>query len=283
MSAPNSDQPTPQSTWDEERCKSALASLERLQTQLDTLRLVMPRIVEPLNSGSTDRAALFAAFAKGTIGSQRDIKEFRATWQSQEVQSVFEHARASLEKDDDLSAGAEVAQFGWVDAVEKERERSKRREKGGQPEEVKAKLDAEEIRRVLEEWKVGVEGKGFAISTKEEDREILVSFVAGGMRLKFRIVVEEEGKRIGVECLGKGSPFTSIGKCVTSRPRDDDLAYLLDMLAAYRTVKGNSCAKCGKMLDEATMMTTARRSRQTANADGSSGTIWEAFHEGCLE
>jgi uncharacterized Zn finger protein len=54
------------------------------------------------------------------------------------------------------------------------------------------------------------------------------------------------------------------------------------MIAAYKTVKGVSCTKCGKMLDDATLTPTARRSKQITSANDSSETVWEAWHEGCL-
>jgi hypothetical protein len=54
------------------------------------------------------------------------------------------------------------------------------------------------------------------------------------------------------------------------------------MIAAYKTVKGASCAKCGNMLDNVPLTPTARRSRQALAANATSETLWEAFHEGCL-
>jgi len=54
------------------------------------------------------------------------------------------------------------------------------------------------------------------------------------------------------------------------------------MIAAYKTVKGTSCAKCGKLLDDSALTPTARRSKQVAGTTDALETIWEAFHEGCI-
>lgn len=54
------------------------------------------------------------------------------------------------------------------------------------------------------------------------------------------------------------------------------------MVIAYKTVKGNSCAKCGKLLDNAALTPTARRSKQVIGANETLEGVWEAFHEGCL-
>lgn len=55
------------------------------------------------------------------------------------------------------------------------------------------------------------------------------------------------------------------------------------MIAAYKTVKGTSCAKCGKLLDQAALVPTARRQKKPATIDDAAEEIgWEAIHESCL-
>lgn len=54
------------------------------------------------------------------------------------------------------------------------------------------------------------------------------------------------------------------------------------MIAAYTITKGTSCAKCGRLLDSAALIPTARRSKQVAAADESLETVWVPLHEGCL-
>jgi hypothetical protein len=54
------------------------------------------------------------------------------------------------------------------------------------------------------------------------------------------------------------------------------------MIAAYKTVRGISCAKCGKLLDKLAMIPTARRNRHITAANAASETSWEALHESCL-
>ena len=50
------------------------------------------------------------------------------------------------------------------------------------------------------------------------------------------------------------------------------------MVAAYKQVKGISCAKCANLIDNNMLTPTARRSKQVSGA-----TVWEALHEGCLQ
>ncbi len=55
------------------------------------------------------------------------------------------------------------------------------------------------------------------------------------------------------------------------------------MIAAYRTNKGNACAKCSKYIDGSSLTPTARRSKQVTGADETVSIVWDALHEACLE
>jgi hypothetical protein len=56
------------------------------------------------------------------------------------------------------------------------------------------------------------------------------------------------------------------------------------MIASYKTVKKTVCAKCNKLLDDSSYyQPTARRSKQVAAEDGTTVTVWEAFHDSCLD
>jgi hypothetical protein len=55
------------------------------------------------------------------------------------------------------------------------------------------------------------------------------------------------------------------------------------MVAAYKTVKGTTCAKCENMLDSQAIGTVARRSRDVIDGEGTTEVVWEAFHEGCVD
>jgi len=55
------------------------------------------------------------------------------------------------------------------------------------------------------------------------------------------------------------------------------------MITAYKTVKGTSCAKCGRLLDDLALTPTGRRSKRIAATKETTETVWEAFHESCLD
>lgn len=66
-------------------------------------------------------------------------------------------------------------------------------------------------------------------------------------------------------------------------PSQKEIADMVkDMIVAYKSVKGTSCAKCGKTLDNAMTRPTARRSKQVAVANESTVTVWQALHESCV-
>jgi hypothetical protein len=144
-------------------------------------------------------------------------------------------------------------------------------------------LDNETISRVVAEVQ-GIQ-PNIKLQAQNNNRCIIAQFVANSMRLTFKINIDRESDtrpQISAECSGTSEPFLSITRCISSRPNPQDLAYLLNMIVAYKTVKGISCAKCGKLLDDTALIPTARRSRQVTGANEAVETVWEAFHEGCL-
>jgi len=55
------------------------------------------------------------------------------------------------------------------------------------------------------------------------------------------------------------------------------------MIAAYKTVKGTTCAKCGKSYDADSVRPLARRVKRGSAAAEGSEVVWEVLHESCLD
>lgn len=179
------------------------------------------------------------------IGSQNNIKDFRAQWQSQEIQSILDHTKESLNANSDLSAGAELPRYGWTHDEVAEKENAPRMKhrikKGG---EHPSSIGKEEIARILEDFQKA--NPQLKVVTKGDNRDLMVrqsargsasmltfrqiEFVIASLKLKFHIVIEQEANgrdKLNAECLGTAKPFTTINRCVASRPRANDLNYLL--------------------------------------------------------
>ncbi|KAF2241601.1 hypothetical protein BU26DRAFT_174172 [Trematosphaeria pertusa] len=280
-------QPDAGAGWDEAQCIAALAQLERLKTQLDDLRLAIPRVVEPFYSPPTP--AMFRAFKQGVIGSQNEIKSFRNQWHDQDTQAIFDHARKSMGQNPDLSASAQVQQYGWIEKESREKEAALLRKDGAQEaEEAQVALTQEDISRILDDFHKTY--PNLNLTTENGNHNIMIQFVStsasAASRLRFRVIIEQKANgqhKLNAECLGTADPSPAITRCIASRPQANDLKYLLDMIAAYKTVKGTSCAKCKKMFDNEMIAPAARRSKQVTDANETSETVWEAFHEGCLD
>ncbi|KAF2872223.1 hypothetical protein BDV95DRAFT_543900 [Massariosphaeria phaeospora] len=275
----------PSADWDEERCISALAQLESLQNQLTNLRLAIPRVVEPLHSSAPIGPAIFKAFKEGLVGSQNGIKLFRAQWHSEEVQSAFEHSKQSFNRNSDLSAATQVPPYGWIQAEIATQKVSKRKRTEEQIDDDKyVALPQDEVFRLVHEFsKIHPVIK---VGSKDKHSDLMIQFVASSLTLRFHVVLEREANgrhKLNVDCLGSTEPFMSIARCVASRPQANDLKYLLDMIAAYKTTKAATCTKCSKVLDSSGLTSTGRRSKLIEGANGAPETVWEAFHESCLD
>ncbi|KAI8936866.1 hypothetical protein NX059_006103 [Plenodomus lindquistii] len=272
--------PQPGGGWDEAQCTAALAQLEQLQAQINDLRLAIPRIVEPFHQPFT--STTFKMYAQGAMSSQNGIKALNEHWKSRENQATFEHVRTSFATNPDLSASALTPSHGW-----REREHDKTnlvlQGHGESIEEAGITLRDEDVSRIIVEFQK--KHPGIKLETEEDHHTILIRLMSGSTRLEFRIVIERhaDGRhKLLTSCLGLREPFQTVTRCVASRARVNDLEYLLDMIAAYNTVKSTSCAKCARSLDSTMSLPIARRSKQAEIADGTFETVWEAFHEGCI-
>ncbi|KAK7538803.1 uncharacterized protein J3D65DRAFT_350643 [Phyllosticta citribraziliensis] len=107
------------SDWDEARCAAALASLERLQSQLDDLRLGIPSILTPLKTLHQSPEAMFRDFKDSATAVSVALANFKNDWKSEDIQRLLHHARESEKNNPDLSQGVHVPKYGWVEAAQK--------------------------------------------------------------------------------------------------------------------------------------------------------------------
>ncbi|CBX99833.1 hypothetical protein LEMA_P074220.1 [Plenodomus lingam JN3] len=244
--------------WDEAQCTSALAHLERLQAQIDDLRLAIPQIVEPFHQPFT--STTFKQYAQGAMSSQNGIKSLNEQWNSLENQKTFEHVRKSYATNSDLSASTTIPSYGW-----QERARSNtdpvQNVHSDVIEENCAVLSDKDVSRIIVEFQK--KRPDIKLETQDDDQTILMYFISTSKKLEFRIVIERDANgrhKLAADCLGPKELLQAITRCIASRPNANDLEYLLDMLAAYKTMKPPSCAKCAKILDQTMLPPTARRS-----------------------
>jgi len=73
--------------------------------------------MQPLSTPQKDVTSAFSMYRQAVTGSQNNIKAFRTQWNSQEIQSIFEHGKQSLKANADLSASAQVPRYGWQQAM----------------------------------------------------------------------------------------------------------------------------------------------------------------------
>ncbi|PVI01396.1 hypothetical protein DM02DRAFT_641908 [Periconia macrospinosa] len=267
--------------WDEAQCTSALAQLERLQAQIDDLRLTIPRLVEPFYSPPTP--SVFRAYKENIATSQNDMKKLKSQWKNPQVEKIFTYSKHSFQENGDLSKSSEVPRYGWVDMEEKLQEATQKGDKEKEAESDQGMdVSQEDIRKIVDEWKA----RNDKIKFQGQDgyHDFKISFVSDSLVLKFHVTITQElngVQKLRAVCLGTKEPALAITRCINTRPHPNDLSYLLDMIAAYKTVKGTKCAKCGEMFDSQVLGTVARRSREVVDGE-KTNVEWEAFHEHCL-
>lgn len=267
--------------WDESQCTAALAQLEQLQSQIDELRLAVPRIIEPFHQPFTP--STFKSYAQGAFSSQNGIKALSDQWKSSETQNVFEHVKKSYAANQDLSGSMSIPSHGW-----RGRERNKIVPKmsgnGDGVEILETDISDEDISRTLDDFRK--RHPNIKVEIQDNNSNILVRFVSGSVTLVFNIGIERHAKgghKLSAECVGSTQLSQAITRCLALQSKGKDLEYILYMIVAYKSMTPASCAKCAKIFDRTMLPPAARRRKQNATTDGPLDSTWEAVHEGCIE
>ncbi|KAF2086581.1 hypothetical protein K490DRAFT_43612 [Saccharata proteae CBS 121410] len=277
--------PAEPASWDESQCQNALASLERLQDQLDELRMTIPSLITPLRTYHESPESLHRDFKHTVIAAHRRLNNFGKTWKSEATQEILARARESRQTDPDLSPGANVPRYGWVDTVAEEKKPSDGAGTQGMEgfKAVAAKHESLDVKSIIDAYTKA--HPKFKVDLGEPSRKITILFKVPSLILKFVIgyIQDAEGTSVSsVECPGTMGLFPAITRCLATRPNPRSLEYLLEMIAAYTDTRKAPCAKCGKLLDRNALTPAARRSEITKDADGDDTTTWRPIHEACL-
>ncbi|KAF2205003.1 hypothetical protein GQ43DRAFT_363352 [Delitschia confertaspora ATCC 74209] len=255
-------------------------SLGSNSKQLEETRLAIPRVLQTLHTSHSNPVAFYKDFKQAAVGATNDLKAFRSQWQSQETQSIFEHARGSLASNADLSSSPEIPKWGWIEASLHDKELPGKPSKDDLDDSnysLTSDAISETVAKFTEENnKLSVRFYG--------NQRIKIKLKAGFQRHHFLVTVDEDAngrRKLRAECLGNSTKQMAVTRSLASRPRANDLRYLLDMIAAY-TNMNQVCAKCSRRVDGSAMTPPARRSRQVDDPNGNPMTVWENFHEDCL-
>lgn len=185
--------------------------------------------MQPLSTPQKDVIAAWSMYKQAIVGSQGNIKTLRTQWNSPEIQSIFEHGKQSVKANPDLSASAEVPQYGWKQA---QRARPKavlpKKRRHSLIEDEPVIFDEGELGSIVERFRSKY--PQIKIETKEKDHDLMVQLVTAGTRLKFHIIVGQgtNGRgKLSAKGLATTKLQTAISQCIASRPRTNDLQYLL--------------------------------------------------------
>ncbi|KAG9191617.1 hypothetical protein G6011_10351 [Alternaria panax] len=240
MGAPAAPAPAqPGVGCDEAQCTAALAKLEQLQAQINDMRLAIPRIIEPFHRPRS--SATYKIYVESVKGSQSNLDALTKQWKDSEMQKMFEHVKQSFDTNANLSESVSTPCHGWVDRAHKAKDLSKS-EGGENLDNDSATLNEEEISRIVVDFRKA--HPNLNAKAQDDNQSIHMQFASGSLMLRFRIGIEREvnGRhKLNVECLGTTEPFLAITRCMASRPNADDLNYLLDMIAAFKTTKSTGC------------------------------------------
>lgn len=177
------------------------------------------------------------------------MKKLRNQWKSPQVEKIFAHTKHSFQENGNLSSSSEVPRYGWVDMDEKLREATQKGDKEKDAETDQGlDISQEDIKRIVDEWKArndkikfeGEDGyRDFKVcsccpellhSATRLTVGLQISFVSNSLMLKFNVTITHEldgVQKLHAVCLGTREPALAITRCINTRPRPNDLKYLL--------------------------------------------------------
>ncbi|KAF2843266.1 hypothetical protein M501DRAFT_924199 [Patellaria atrata CBS 101060] len=266
--------------WDEDRCRTALAHLERLENQIQDLRFAIASLIQPLISSPATPEQLFHDFSQAGIQRTKDISDFKATWADQQTQDIFRAAKESEQRSKNLSGGLNIPKYGWLQS-EDELEN-----KGDIEAEQSSCRRDEDISSLIDAFKVGY--PKFTVTTTDGSKQnsvIEVRFRVPTMLMNFIITRKElQGNKgtYGVECVGSSETHRAINRFLSTRPHFNNLEDVLNMISSYADLWKAKCSRCGKLLDNKAMTPVGRKRQLVDTSNGKTELQWHAFHEVCV-
>ncbi|KAF7182096.1 hypothetical protein CNMCM7691_001484 [Aspergillus felis] len=294
---PDKDNSSGEAWTSEMQYVSSLAKLQKMEATIHQLRtLLSGRLMEPIVPIVNPKAAsrrplpksprvLSEQLSQTARASVAEVQEFQAMWRSPEMKAIWDHVDARIKQ----NGGQLLQPTGmWerdydvlLEELEKEEWAQKEQQQRVKEEEERAKIQAVEGGwRTIVETFVQRNLPGVRVMAHQDQPRITVVLVKAGMAFQLQ-AVDGDGHNMAdwrvQDMAAPGKPKTkletAVAACLNARPRQWDLAYLLDMIASYSEVKQTPCAKCRKMTDNAAQLPSIRRPNPIQSSQDQPGVL----------
>ncbi|KAB8237246.1 RNA polymerase II mediator complex subunit MED27 domain-containing protein [Aspergillus alliaceus] len=284
---------------------SSLAKLQKLETMIHQLRTLLPdRLLDPLVPIVNPKAAagrsiprspqvLYEQLSQAAKSGVAEVTEFQNMWRSPEVKAVWERVDAQIRENGGQllqPTGVWDRNYGkLLEGLLKEETARTELQRNSEEE-----LERSKIQSTEGGWRAIVDGfiqknvPGVRTLPSKSEAAVTVVLPKAGMSFKVHTVAGSEVNGVPAwQVSSRTMPRqattkleSAVSDCLNSRPRQWDLAYLLDMISSYSNIKQTTCAKCGKMTDNAAQLPAIRQQKQSSEPQLSP--IWEAYHPSCV-
>lgn len=284
---------------------SSLAKLQKLETMIHQLRTLLPdRLLDPLVPIVNPKAAagrsiprspqvLYEQLSQAAKSGVAEVTEFQNMWRSPEVKAVWEHVDAQIRENGGQllqPTGVWDRNYGkLLEGLLKEETARTELQRNSEEELERSKIQSTEggWRAIVDSF-IQKNVPGVRTLPSKSEAAVTVVLPKAGMTFKVHTVAGSEVNGVPAWQVSSrtmpGQATTklesAVSDCLNSRPRQWDLAYLLDMISSYSNIKQTPCAKCGKMTDNAAQLPAIRQQKQSSEPQQSS--IWEAYHPSCI-
>ncbi|KAI9797260.1 MAG: hypothetical protein M1833_005556 [Piccolia ochrophora] len=274
--------------WSEERLEDAMRQVNELHLQLRKLRTTIPRMIKPLTTVYASPEELFQNFSQAATTAHEEVKNFAEHVRTERSRSVLEHAAISRkENPTGINAWLVTENDGWLGEGQPEPasqtiEHDPQRDQDTLEVEMKDDEDLSGLVKIVDQARANNPEMKFELA--KESKHIKVTLPPPA---RLRYIVEQSEQPDQKVTYKVSSSETSklamaILDCLTTRPNQGNLGYLLDMMAAYADIKSKKCHKCTKLLDSKPQYPTVRkREPSPSKPEQETRSVWNAYHRGC--
>ncbi|RDW67188.1 RNA polymerase II mediator complex subunit MED27 domain-containing protein [Aspergillus mulundensis] len=284
---------------------SSLAKLQKLEEMIHQLRTLLPeRLLEPLAliinlkaatavSVPNSPQALYQRLSQSASDGVREVETFKSLWRGREMKAVWERVDTLIYE----NAGQLLQSNGmWQEDYDKILEEIAKHDAARKEKQQRAKEEEERSQLQSAEggWRALVEEysqtgfPGMRVLPPRRDSSFVVLLPKVGLSFKVNAIGTGQEDVPEFNVTSKSSSAEPASKvestvlgCLNARPRKWDLNYLFGMILSYSNLFQTTCAKCGKMQDQAANLPTLRRLNPTTPQPEQLPTF-EAYHATCV-
>ncbi|MCJ1486524.1 hypothetical protein MMC06_006701 [Schaereria dolodes] len=262
--------PIAQTDWDESQLVSSLTRLQEMHIQLRDLRETIPALVRPVHTHQATPEDLYTSLSRSASTAVNNVRSFKKIIQDPQNQALFIKAKERRILDQEGIRGWSVTQHeDWLDrSVEDSVQELKLDDADEKAVDVDGASNRESVESIIDKFRAN---QPSTMITQDNKSGQITAQLYSQPKPAYIVTCKETSdmQKAMLEAIGR-------------RENQEDLRYLLDMLASYFDVKTRPCQNCRRLLDTNGRFPVVRSKRGTKDTEAGLAPTWDSFHVDCV-